>query len=150
MPDGNFKPPAPPLPATIADWDAARVNRNLPRSLNDIVEEIHRRLVVDDSETGRDYRKYLFAIWPSEAIEGAIVYDDAKAAMIIQQFAQDVGIEIPASSNKIDPIVKSLHVTLSRYEQSRKQRRDVVQGIPVTRRRGRPRRNQTDDNNNNE
>ena len=124
MSDNNTKPlrpSAPPLPATVHDLDALR---KIPKrgSLNDIVEQINRALWSDP-----DYQKYLFAIWPEETQEGSFDCDDIRAVMMIQDYAEEHGIDIPPNSNKWSPLRKSLHVVLGKYEGgTRKARREMV------------------------
>jgi len=115
---------APPLPATVQDLDNMRRLKKPLISLNDIVEEINRKLW-DDPE----YQRYLSAIWPDETVEGSFQFDDARAVMMIQDRAKEDGIVIPPHSNKLSPLVKSLHVVLGRrHGLSRKERRNMVQG----------------------
>ena len=120
----NLRPSAPPLPATVQDLDAMRKLKKPLISLNDIVEEINRKLWDDP-----DYQRYLSAIWPDETIEGSFVHDDTRAVMMIQKYANEHGIIIPPTSNKLSPLVKSLHVVLGRrHGLSRQERRNMVQG----------------------
>jgi len=119
--NGSVRPGAPPLPATVQDLDALRKS-NKRSSLNDIVEQINRELWPNP-----DYQKYFWAIWPEETQEGSFQCDDVRAAIMIQKYAEDHGITIPPNSNKLSPIVKSLHVVMARYEnQTRKARREAV------------------------
>lgn len=118
----KFRPPAPPLPATVYDLDALRINTKRP-SLNSIVEDIHRKLWDD-----LDYQKYFWAIWSDETQEGSFYCDDIRAVIMIQKYAEDHGIVIPPNSNRWSPLRKSLLVVLGKYEgQSRKARRELAE-----------------------
>ena len=118
----KIRPSAPPLPATVHDLDALRINTKRG-SLNDIVERIHRELWNDP-----EYQRYFWAIWPEETQEGSFFCDDIRAVIMIQKYAENHGIVIPPNSNRLSPLRKSLLVVLSKYEGgTRKSRRDLAE-----------------------
>jgi len=118
----KIRPSAPPLPATVHDLDALRINTKRA-SLNDIVETIHRELWNDP-----EYQKYFWAIWPEETQEGSFFCDDIRAVMMIQEYAKERDIAIPSNSNRLSPLRKSLLVVLSKYEgATRKSRRELAE-----------------------
>jgi hypothetical protein len=112
-----------PLPAKIDDWQ--RKNKS-SLTLNDYVEQIHRSLWDDDPS----YRAYLEAVWDSDAVEGSLAIDNMMAAMKIRDKAPEFDGN-PVGSKKLDTIVRSMNVVLRRYENSRKERRETVQGVQV-------------------
>jgi hypothetical protein len=112
-----------PLPTKIDDWER-KINSGL--TLNDYVEEVHRALWENDP----DYRNYLEAVWDSDAVEGSLAIDNTMAAMKIRDKAVTINGN-PVGKKKLDTIVKSLGVVLRRYENSRRERRDTVQGVRV-------------------
>jgi hypothetical protein len=109
-----------PLPASIEDWQRKIKSE---RTLNDHVEDLH---VMCWSESP-DYRKYLEAVWDSDAVEGSLSIDNVKAAEMIREKARTIAGN-PIANKKLDPIVKSLGVVLRRYQASRKERRNTVDG----------------------
>jgi len=113
---------APPLPAKLADWH--RVNK-AERTLNDLVEDLHRELVSDEK-----YRKYLQAVYDAHAVEGSLAADNVLAAMMIREKANARGIS-EIASEKLAIINLALGVVLRRYHKSRKQRRNMVAGEEV-------------------
>ncbi len=114
----------PPLPERIADWERVVETE---RTLNDLVEDVH-RLLVDENEV---YRKYLYAVYDEQAVEGSLAIDNGKAAEIIRLKAQSVG-NTEVASQKLATIVKALNVVLRRYNKSRKQRRNMIHGEIVS------------------
>jgi hypothetical protein len=117
-------PPKPPSPATVDDLIAQRITL-ATRTLNQDIEQIHLMLWGENQE----YRAYLEEIWASEAIEGSLIADDYSAAEIIRKFAQSEqqGDLFPlAKRAKKHSIMLSMHVVLKRYNQTRKQRRDMA------------------------
>jgi hypothetical protein len=112
-----------PLPAKIDDWE--RKNKS-SLTLNDHVESVHRTLWDSDEE----YRRYLEAVWDSDAVEGSLAIDNVKAAEMIREKALKLDGN-PVGTKKLDTIVRSLNVVLRRYENSRKERRETVQGVMV-------------------
>jgi hypothetical protein len=109
----------PPLPASIDDW--TRVIKQ-ERSLNDLVEDIHRTLVADPK-----YRAFLRACWDSQAAEGSLSADNFSAALMIREKAIELDIE-EVAREKLATISHALGVVLRRYGASRKQRRNLVGG----------------------
>lgn len=87
------------------------------KTLNDQVDEIHRRLIDDEK-----YRALLKATRNADAVEGLVKCDDALAAKMIFEEAKRTGI-VEVAQVKIADIVKALRVVLRRYGMSRKQRR---------------------------
>jgi hypothetical protein len=111
---------APPLPEKIEDWERSL---KAERTLNDLVEDIHRILVNEDEQ----YRSYLRATWDQHAITGSLSFDNCKACEIIKKKAKEIG-SIEVSEEKLAVINLSLNVVLRRYKSSRKQRRNTVRG----------------------
>jgi len=96
------------------------------RTLNDLVEDIHRVLVNENAE----YRAYLRAVYDAHAVEGSLAADNVMAAMIIRQKAVDIG-STEVAQEKLAIINLALGVVLRRYHSSRKQRRNTVDGEEV-------------------
>jgi len=95
------------------------------RTLNDLVEDIHRELVSDDK-----YRLYLRAVYDAHAVEGSLAADNVLAAMMIRKKADERGIS-EVADEKLAVINMSLNVVLRRYHASRKQRRNTVAGEEI-------------------
>jgi hypothetical protein len=115
----TVKHAAPPLPAKLEDWQRQLKSE---RSLNDLVEDIHRSLCEDDH-----YLAYLKAIYDEQAVEGSLGADNIMAATMIRERAKKIdGSEV--GQEKLATIAKSLGVVLRRYGASRKQRRQMVHG----------------------
>ena len=114
-------PHAPPLPTKLEDWQRQLKSE---RTLNDLVEDIH-RLLCDDSK----YVAYLTAIYDEQAVEGSLAADNVMAATMIRNKAKAQETEV--ASEKLATISKSLGVVLQRYKASRKQRRNMVAGEMV-------------------
>lgn len=112
-----------PLPTKIDDWDR---KVKIDRTLNDYVEELHRGAWDEDES----YRKFLEAVWDSDAVEGSLAGDNWEAATILRTRAQALPGN-PVATKKKDTIVKALGVVLRRYEFSRKERRHTVKGEVV-------------------
>jgi len=114
----------PPLPATLAEWDAVRdVKSSL--TLNDRVETQHRYLSSTDSE----YPKYLWAVFDEQAVEGSLTDDDHEAARRIRDLSLTKEHADPViAGEKIASIKKSLRIVLRRYHQGRKERKNMVGG----------------------
>lgn len=117
----KLKKAAPPLPANIDDWQRAI---KAERTLNDLVEDIHRVLVEDDK-----YRALLRATYDAHAVEGSLSCDNTLAAMMIRDKAKEMNSEI--AGEKLAIINMALGVVLRRYKASRKQRRNMVGGEEV-------------------
>ena len=115
--------PAPPLPEKIEDWVR---HIKAERTLNDLVEDIHRILVNENSQ----YRAYLRATWDAHAVTGSLSFDNCKACEMIQAKAVEIG-STEVAEEKLAIINLSLGVVLRRYDASRKQRRDTVGGERV-------------------
>jgi hypothetical protein len=95
------------------------------RTLNDLVEDIHRELVGDEK-----YREYLRAVYDAHAVEGSLAADNVLAAMMIRDKAKARSIT-EVANEKLAIINMSLGVVLRRYHASRKQRRNMVAGEEV-------------------
>jgi hypothetical protein len=118
-PAAQLKPRPAPLPAKINQWERFIKQE---RTLNDMVEEIH-RLLVDESE---DYRNYLEAVYDEDAVEGSLAADNTMAAMMIREKAQTQGSEV--AHKKLATISKALNIVMRRYHADRKRRRNTVGG----------------------
>ena len=113
------KPIPLPLPTTQEQWLA---DRKVERTLNDLVEEVHKRLVEDEQ-----YIAFLFATWDEQAVEGSLAADNLMAASVIRDLARKEDIAI-VKDQKLATIAKSLNIVLRRYGKSRKERRNTVGG----------------------
>lgn len=122
MPNTLLREP-PPLPANIDDWERSIKNE---RTLNDLVEDIHRILVNESA----DYRAYLRAVADAHAITGSLSFDNCKACELIQSKAKAIGSG-EVAEEKLAIINLSLGVVLRRYKASRKQRRNMLRGEVV-------------------
>jgi hypothetical protein len=111
---------APPLPEKIDDW-VRQIKAE--RTLNDLVEDIHRILVNESPE----YRSYLRATYDLHAITGSLSFDNCKACQMIQNKAEEIG-STEVAEEKLAIINLALGVVLRRYDASRKQRRNTVAG----------------------
>jgi malonyl CoA-acyl carrier protein transacylase len=116
-------PPPPPLPDNIEDW-VRQIKAE--RTLNDLVEDIHRALWNESEE----YRKLLHATVDPQAVEGSLSMDNALAVQLIRKKAKDIG-STEVASEKLAVINLALGVVLRRYKASRKQRRNMVGGQQV-------------------
>jgi hypothetical protein len=114
---------APPLPENIDEWER---HIKAERTLNDLVEDIHRILVNDDAK----YRAYLRAVHDSHAVEGSLSCDNTLAAMILREKAKEIG-STEVAEEKLAIINLALGVVLRRYHASRKQRRNMLHGKQV-------------------
>lgn len=120
---GKIEHRAPPLPEDINDWVRAI---KAERTLNDLVEDIH-RILVGESER---YRGLLRATYDSHAVEGSLSMDNALVAMMIRDKAKQMNI-VDIVDEKLAVINMALGVVLRRYKASRKQRRNTVGGTQV-------------------
>jgi hypothetical protein len=111
---------APPLPDSIDNWER---QVKAERTLNDLIEDIHRILVDENAE----YRTYLRAVYDQHAVTGSLSFDNCKACEIIQAKAVDIGSK-EVAEEKLAIINLALGVVLRRYKKSRKQRRNMVAG----------------------
>jgi hypothetical protein len=107
------------LPAEINDWQRAI---KVDRTLNDLVEEVHRGLVQNER-----YRKLLEAVWDEDAVEGSLAADNYLAAAMIRESAEKKGVA-DVANKKLATISKALGVVLRRYNADRKTRRQMVDG----------------------
>lgn len=114
---------APPLPANIDDWTR---HIKAERTLNDLVEDLH-RILVNESE---EYRAYLRAVDDRLAITGSMDFDDFKACDIIKAKAVEIG-SAEVAQEKHGIINLALGVVLRRYKASRRQRRNMLRGQVV-------------------
>jgi len=114
---------APPLPERIEDWERSI---KAERTLNDMVEEIHRVLINENAK----YREYLRAVYDAHAVEGSLAADNVLAAMIIREKAKSLN-STEVATEKLAIINLALNVVLRRYKASRKQRRNMVAGEEV-------------------
>jgi hypothetical protein len=114
---------APPLPELIEDWER---HVEVERTINDLVEDIHRALYNESPE----YRAYLRAVWDAHAVTGSLSFDNCKACELIQEKAKKLGIT-DVTNEKLAVINLALGVVLRRYRKSRKQRRNMVAGEVV-------------------
>jgi hypothetical protein len=115
--------PAPPLPENIDDW-VRQIKAE--RTINDLVEDIHRVLVNESPE----YRAYLRAVHDAHAVTGSLSFDNCKACEMIQAKAVQIG-STDVAEEKLAVINLALGVVLRRYKASRKQRRNTVGGQVV-------------------
>jgi hypothetical protein len=120
------KPEAPPLPTEIKDWTR---HIKAERTLNDLVEDIHRELV-DDPKEGDRYLALLRATYDAHAVEGSLSMDNALVAMMIRERAKAKNVP-EVADEKLAIINLALGVVLRRYKASRKQRRNTVAGQEV-------------------
>src|SRR5262245_8125238 len=114
---------APPLPERIENWER---HLKAERTLNDLIEDLHRVLVNEDEQ----YRSYLRAVYDAHAVEGSLAADNIMAAMIIRKKAEKTG-STEVANEKLAIINLALGVVLRRYHASRKQRRNMVAGEEV-------------------
>jgi hypothetical protein len=114
---------APPLPDNIEKWTR---HTKVERTLNDLIEDIHRVLVNEDPQ----YRAYLRAVYDAHAVEGSLAADNILAAMIIRNRAKEIGVT-EVANEKLAIINLALGVVLRRYHASRKQRRNMIDGQEV-------------------
>lgn len=115
---------APPLPDKIEDW-VRHVKSE--RTLNDMVEDIH-RVLVDESEK---YRRYLQAVHDVHAVTGSLAFDNCKACEMIKDKAKELGYTEVAV--ELEGVINlALGVVLRRYHASRKQRRYTLRGEMVS------------------
>ena len=120
-----IRPRPEPLPAKLDDWQRKLKAR---RTLNDLVEDVHRILVEDPN-----YLRLLDAVYDDEAVEGSLAADNLEAAAMIRDRAVKLGMTELADKKKAT-IAKALGVVLKRYELSRTERRNTVDGkvVPST------------------
>jgi len=114
------EPPA--LPARIEDWTRYLKQK---RTLNDHVEDVHRALLQGDQSD--KYVAFLWAVSDGQAVEGSLAADNVEAARMIREYAKENG-KVELMNEKLGPIVLALGVVLRRYHQSRKERRQMIDG----------------------
>jgi hypothetical protein len=114
---------APPLPERIEEWERFI---KAERTLNDLVEDVHRILVNENAK----YRGYLRATYDAHAVEGSLAADNVLAAIMIREKAIEIG-NTEVAAEKLAIINLALGVVLRRYHASRKQRRNRVGGEEV-------------------
>jgi malonyl CoA-acyl carrier protein transacylase len=114
---------APPLPSKIEDW-VRKIKAE--RTLNDLVEDIH-RILVNESDK---YRAYLRAVDDRKAVTGSLSFDNCKACEMIQAKAKEIG-STEVAEELLGVINSALGVVLRRYKASRKQRRNTLRGEEV-------------------
>lgn len=117
---------APPLPDNLSEWQRAI---KVERTLNDLVEDIH-RMLVEDNELSDQYRKLLRAVYDAHAVEGSLAADNYEAARMIREKAVKIGSS-EVAQEKLAIISMALNVVLRRYNMSRKQRRQMLNGEVV-------------------
>jgi hypothetical protein len=115
---------APPLPESIDDWER---HIKAERTINDLVEDIHRVLVNEDPK----YREYLRAVHDAHAVEGSLAADNIFAAILIREKARNMEGYNEVANEKAAIINLALGVVLRRYHASRKQRRNMLRGEQV-------------------
>lgn len=99
-------------------------------TLNDLVDRVH-GVAWDHEQLGGKYRRYLDAVWDSDAVEGAQAIDNVEAARVLREVAAGVpGCEDVAKKN-LATLVRSLAVVTRRLGIARQQRRDQVGGETV-------------------
>lgn len=114
---------APPVPDKISDW-VRKIKAE--RTLNDMVEDLHRGLVDESPQ----YRDLLRATYDIHAVTGSLSFDNCLAAQMIQKKAKDNNT-VDVANEKLAVINLALGVVLRRYHMSRKQRRNTVGGEEV-------------------
>ena len=119
-----IRPIANPLPTNTAAHLAHRKLKS-KRTLNDLVEDIHLTLVEDPKYIG-----FLNAVFDEQAVEGSLAADNLEAAHMIRERAKKVGSDL--EREKKATIAKSLGIVMRRYEWSRKERRNMVDGEVVS------------------
>jgi len=115
------------VPSKLSDWHRFIKQK---RTINDLVEDVHRVLMSDENETSDLYQSFLSAVYDEEAVEGSLAADNIEAARMIREYArvQD-GNEL--AHKKLATIAKALGVVLRRYHESRQYRRQLVAGEVV-------------------
>lgn len=122
----------PALPPSLDGWTRFLKTK---RTINDLVEDVHRALI-EDAEKGPDYLKYLHAVYNSQAVEGSMDADDLEAAGLIREKARSLDNNELANEKK-QTIVNAMKVVLRRYHASREERRRGFEGDTVTNANGR-------------
>jgi len=115
-------PTPPPLPANREELVAARLI-NFDSNVNDLVDDIHMVLFVEDPT----YKRFLYAVHDSQAKEGSLSADNWAAANIVREYAREHSVAGVKDEN-LATISRALNVVLRRCNLSRKQRRNMVHG----------------------
>ena len=123
MDDRSLRPVPQALPTKLSDHLEHRLLK-ARRSLNDMVEELHLKLVEDER-----YISYLNAVYDEQAVEGSLGADNIMASTMIRDSAKEVKSEL--AGEKLATISKALGVVLRRYGFDRKSRRLSVHGTMV-------------------
>lgn len=110
-----------PFPRVTSTQMLAMRTMKKKRTLNDLVEDIHLKLL-DDEEKAATYDAFLDAVHDEEAIEGTTRDDDHEAARMIRDKAKELKVH-EVSSLKIATIRHVLNIVMRRYSISRKERR---------------------------
>lgn len=117
----HVMPPA--LPDKIEEWKRFL---KAERTLNDLVEDVH-RMLVNDEDDGPSYRALLRAVYDEQAVEGSLAADNTFAAIMIREKAKTIdGNEL--ANEKAATISKALGVVMRRYHSSRNERRNTLEG----------------------
>jgi len=117
----------PPLPERIEEWQRFLKQE---RTLNDLVEDVHRILVADE-EDGAAYRALLRAVYDEQAVEGSLATDNTFAAIMIRDKARSLDAVHELADQKAATISKALNIVMRRYHSSRKERRYMLEGEVV-------------------
>jgi hypothetical protein len=120
----SLKPRPEPLPNTAQGFLAQRVLKKR-QTLNDQVEVVHLALAEDER-----YLDYLSAVWDAHAVEGSLAADNIMAATMIRDKAKKMD-NLVLAREKLAIIAKCLGIVMRRYEESRTQRRNTVDGQNV-------------------
>lgn len=112
--------PGKPLPQTVVDFQKCRLVP-FKRLLNDMVEELLVKCFENDT-----FKRYLEGTYDEQCVEGSLAADNFRAAEIIRELGKKE--KSPVGNEKLATIVKSMGVVLRRYGQSRKERRQTVDG----------------------
>jgi len=115
-----------PLPERIEEWQRFLKQE---RTLNDLVEDIH-RMLVGDEEDGPAYRALLRAVYDEQAVEGSLATDNTFAAIMIRDKARQLESH-ELADQKAATISKALNIVMRRYHSSRKERRYMLEGEVV-------------------
>lgn len=118
-----------PLPAQLPESrEAFLAKRKIKavRTLNDQIEDVHLELAND-----KEYKRFLYAVYDEQAVEGSLSADNVKAAEMLRNKATEVNPDGEVAAQKLATIIKALGVVLRRYEEDRKTRRNTVGGEVV-------------------
>lgn len=125
MATSNLRRTMPPaLPERIEEWQRFLKQE---RTLNDLVEDMH-RILVSDEEDGPAYRALLRAVYDEQAVEGSLSADNTFAADMIRKKARLLDPAHELAEQKAATISKALNIVMRRYHSSRKERRYMLEG----------------------